>query len=80
MSAPEIHWSELDQKYWIATDEEPLWFESILEAKRALRDMELQHAVKAERDRIVAWLRDDEEPYPDAHDIANAIETGEHLK
>lgn len=75
---PAIHWSELDQKYWIATDEEPLWFEGILDAKRALREMELQHAAKAERDRIVAWLREPEWNY-DNH-LADAIEAGEHLK
>lgn len=32
-----------------------------------------------ERAAIVAWLRGPE-PYPDGHDIADAIETGEHLK
>jgi hypothetical protein len=37
MANTRIHWSELDQKFWIATDEEPLWFESLLEAKDAVR-------------------------------------------
>jgi hypothetical protein len=32
-----------------------------------------------ERAAIVAWLRGPE-PYPDGHDIADAIEAGEHLK
>jgi len=27
---------------------------------------------------IAAWLRNDDEPYPDAFDIADAIEAGEH--
>ena len=32
-----------------------------------------------ERAAIVAWLRGDD-PYPDGHDIADAIEAGEYLK
>lgn len=54
---PTIHWSEMDQKFWIATDDGPLWFESSLDANDAARQLAIDAAVKAERDRIVAWLR-----------------------
>lgn len=60
MTTLDIHWSEMDQKYWIATDNEPLWFDSILEARRAARQIEIDAAVRAERDRIVSWLRGQE--------------------
>ena len=36
------------------------------------------HRAEAEQ-KIVEWLRGPE-PYPDGHDIADAIEAGEHLK
>ena len=38
-----------------------------------------KHGAEKERAAIVAWLRGPE-PYPDGHDIADAIEAGEHLK
>jgi hypothetical protein len=57
MTAPKVNWSEFDQKYWVATDEEPLWFENSLDAKHAARQIEIDNAVKAEREAIVAWLR-----------------------
>lgn len=90
---PTIHWSEMDQKFWIATNEGPIWFESILEAKRALREIELQHAAKAEREQIVEWLRSDADALLNCNgfchsdiiaeaivECAQAIAAGEHLK
>lgn len=42
--------------------------------------MSMSQAIRMEeRAAIVAWLRGPE-PYPDGHDIADAIEAGEHLK
>ena len=42
--------------------------------------MSISQAIRMEeRAAIVAWLRGPE-PYPDGHDIADAIEAGEHLK
>ena len=35
--------------------------------------------VLQERAKIIEWLRGPD-PYPDGHDIADAIEMGEHLK
>jgi hypothetical protein len=52
----------------------------LLDAKDTIRQLEIDAAVKAERDRIVAWLLSDDNPYPDAYDIADEIERGEHLK
>lgn len=52
------------------------WQRREIERLTAERD----NAAKAERDRIVAWLLNDDNPYPDAYDIADEIERGEHLK
>ena len=77
MTAPKVNWSEYDQKYWIATDEEPLWFEHSLDAQHAARQIEIDNAVKAERDRIVKWLRK-ERPFWDLNPLADELE--EYLK
>ena len=45
----------------------------------ALIEKDREQARMEERAAIVAWLRGPE-PYPDGHDIADAIEAGEHLK
>lgn len=42
-------------------------------------DAILEQGRLEERAKIVAWLRGPD-PYPDAHDIADAIEAGEHTK
>lgn len=75
MNVTVIHWSELDQKYWITDGDDVLWFEGSLEAKATARQIELRRAAEEERDRIVAWLRED-----DFLATAEAIEAGEHLK
>ncbi len=56
MTAPKVNWSEYDQMYWVATDEEPLWFENSLDAQHAARQIEIDNAVKAERERILALI------------------------
>jgi hypothetical protein len=56
MTTPKVNWSERDQKYWVYTDEEPLWFESVLDAQAAARQIEIDNAVKAERERIIALI------------------------
>ncbi len=75
MTAPKVNWSELDQKYWIATDAEPLWFESSLDAKAAARQIEIDNAVKARDALIVKWLRKH-----GMRQTAMMLEKGEHLK
>ena len=72
-----VHYSGLEDKYWIRDGDNILWFDSSLDAKDAIRQLEIDAAVQAERDRIVAWLRT--APHI-AHcfDAADAIETGDH--
>lgn len=75
MTDVRIHWSEMDQKYWINDNDEVLWFDSVLDLKDKLREIDTRNAVNAEVSKIVAWLR-----YGDADviDIASAIEAREY--
>ncbi len=75
MTAPKVNWSERDQMYWIATDEEPLWFEHSLDAQHAARQIEIDNAVKAEREAIIKWLRKH-----GMRQVSMFIENEEHLK
>jgi hypothetical protein len=77
MNVTVIHWSELDQKYWITDGDDVLWFEGSLEAKAAARQIELRRAAEEERAKIVTWLREESGCMPW---IADVIEAGEHLK
>ena len=52
-----IHWSELDQKFWINDNDDLLWFESPLDAKDAIREKEVRDAVNAEVQQIADWFR-----------------------
>lgn len=47
---------------------------------RPLRRKDIETGRKLEREAIIKWLREAIEPYPDALDIADEIEAGEHLK
>jgi hypothetical protein len=82
MTAPKVNWSEKDQKYWIATDGEPLWFESSLDAKDAARKIEIERAVEAEREAVAKWLLAQWVPgcLVDYPDLADCIKGGQHLK
>lgn len=51
-----VNWSELDQKFWVNDGDDVLWFDSPLAAKDAARRIEIETAVKEERNRIAAWL------------------------
>ena len=75
MTTPKVNWSERDQKYWVYTDEEPLWFESSLDAQAAAREIEIDNAVKAREALILKWLRKH-----GMRQTAMMIEKGEHLK
>ena len=57
MTDVRIHWSEMDQKYWINDNDEVLWFDSVLDLKDKLREIDTRNAVNAEVSKIVAWLR-----------------------
>ncbi len=54
-----VHFSAREDRFWIRDGKGGvLWFDSSLEAEDAARQIELRRAADAERDRIVAWLRD----------------------
>lgn len=52
-----IHYDELTDQYWIASDDGPLFFNSPLEAKDALRSIEIEAAINAEIASIAAWFK-----------------------
>lgn len=53
-----VHWSEKEQQYWIrGLDGEVLFFGSILAAKDAARQIEIDAAVKVEVEAITKWLK-----------------------
>ena len=75
-----ISWSEMDQKFWVRDGDDVLWFDSSLDARDAVRSIELHQAAMAERDRIVAWLRNRGDCWTTDAELAEAIEHGEYLK
>ena len=84
-----IHYSELEDKFWIRDGDDVRWFESSLEAKHALREIEVRQAVDDEVALIVSWLRGKSEVHrsqwavsidPNTAALADAIEAKEHLK
>ena len=93
MTAPKVNWSERDEKYWVSNGDEVLWFKNSLDAKDAARKIEIDNAVKAEREAIVEWLRSDADAVVNGDPIyaadliaeaivecAQAIAAGEHMK
>jgi hypothetical protein len=75
MTTPKVNWSERDQKYWVATDEEPLTLDSVLDARAAAHRIEIDLAVKAREALIAEWLRKH-----GMRQTAMMLEKGEHLK
>jgi hypothetical protein len=75
MTAPKVNWSERDEKYWVSNGDEVLWFEHSLDAKHAARQIEIDNAVKAEREAIIKWLRKH-----GMRQVSMFIENEEHLK
>ncbi len=58
MTTPKAHWSEKEQQYWIRDPNGGvLWFDSVLDAQAAARQLEIDIAVKAEVNAITTWLR-----------------------
>jgi len=58
VTTPKAHWSEKEQQYWIRDlNGGVLWFDSVLDAQAAARQLEIDIAVKAEVDAITTWLR-----------------------
>ena len=52
-----VHFSELEDKYWIRDGEGVLWFESGLDAKHALDQIKVRDAVDSEVALIAAYFR-----------------------
>jgi len=76
MTAPKVNWSESDQFYWVQdADGGMLWFDSSLDAQDAARQIEIDIAVKAEREAIMKWMRKH-----GMRQVALFIERKEHLK
>jgi hypothetical protein len=81
MTTQKINWSEMDQKYWINDlDGDVLWFESPNRAEAAALEVALKQAALDERAKIVAWLKSmGAHAWAKEVNLADAIETGEHL-
>ncbi len=76
MTTPKVNWSESDQFYWVRdANGEVLTFDSVLDAQDAARQIEIDIAVKAEREAIMKWLRKH-----GMRQTAMMLEKGEHLK
>jgi len=74
MTAPKAHWSEKEQQYWIRDPNGGvLWFDSVLEAQHAARQIEIDIAVKAEVNAITTWLRKH-----GMRQVATSIEEGKY--
>lgn len=69
-----VYWSESDQFYWVEdADGDVLTFESVLDAQKAARQVEIDKAVKDEVKSIVAWLKTH-----GMRQIANSVEEGHY--
>ena len=74
MTAPKVNWSESDQFYWVQdADGGMLWFDSVLDAQAAARQIEIDIAVKAEVNAITTWLRKH-----GMRQVATSIEEGKY--
>ena len=80
-----IQFDHVSDSFCVKDGDKWLYFDSVLKAKDAVRQVKMKEAVRAERDRIVEWLRqqDNNLGYEDNNwaDLwADLIEAGEHLK
>jgi len=76
MTTPKAHWSEKEQQYWIRDlNGGVLWFDSVLDAQAAARQIEIDTAVKAREALIAEWLRKH-----GMRQVAMMLEREEHLK
>lgn len=74
MTTPKAHWSEKEQQYWIRDlNGGVLWFDSVLDAQAAARQLEIDIAVKAEVNAITTWLRKH-----GMRQVATSIEEGKY--
>ena len=70
-----INYSELDEKYWISTGDDVHWFDGPLEAEKALRQFEIDQAVRDEVKLIADWFWG-----MGMRQTASAIEDGDYKK
>ena len=76
MTTPKVNWSQSDQFYWVQNAEgEVLTFDSVLDAQDAARQIEIDIAVKAEREAIMKWMRKH-----GMRQVAMMLEREEHLR
>ena len=76
MTTPKAHWSEKEQQYWVRDPNGGvLWFDSVLDAQTAARQIEIDIAVKAREALIAEWLRKH-----GMRQVAMMLEREEHLK
>jgi uncharacterized protein YuzE len=74
MTTPKAHWSEKEQQYWVRDPNGGvLWFDSVLDAQAAGRQIEIDIAVKAEVNAITTWLRKH-----GMRQVATSIEEGKY--
>jgi hypothetical protein len=73
-----VHYSNKEDKFWIRDGADGvLWFDSVLEAQDAQRQLVIDAAVAAERAAILAYLRRHGDA--PAHLVQGWIAAGEHL-
>lgn len=70
-----INYCDKEDRYWIKDGDQTLTFASSLDAKQALREIELRQAVETEVALIVEWLRRN-----GIRQTAAAIEAGDYRK
>lgn len=70
-----IHYSELEDKFWVRDGDDVRWFESSLEAKDALRAIEVRQAIAEEVALIAAHFRK-----AGLTQVAMSIEAGDYKK
>lgn len=80
-----IQFDHVSDSFCVKDGDKWLYFDSVLKAKDAVREIKLRRAAEEERAKIVAWLRamDANQMYEDdnwADYWADQIEAGEHLQ
>lgn len=70
-----IMFDHVSDSFCVKDGDKWLYFDSVLKAKDAVRQVKMKEAVKAEREQVAAWLRRIGKPQ-----MADAIEAGEHLQ
>lgn len=75
----QVRFSHREDKFFVQNGSEVHWFDSILEAEDAARQIEIEKAVRAERDRIVSYMRE-VRPSWEGELLADEIEAMRHLK